>query len=71
MHISYKYQSDTQTMEEVKFKRNTFEKKYLEDTRDRLWAHTFTESDFLLMYLAKYGRDYVKNYRLTYKRKLK
>lgn len=70
LHISYKYQSDTQTMEEVKFKRNTFEKKFLEDTADRLWAHTFTESDFLLMYLAKYGRDYVKNYRLEYKRKL-
>lgn len=58
-------------MEEVKFKRNTFEKKYLEDTADRLWAHTFTESDSLLMYLAKYGRDYVKNYRLKYKRKLR
>lgn len=71
LHISYKYQSDTQTMEEVKFKRNTFEKKYLEDTADRLWAHTFTESDFLLMYLARYGRDYVKNYRLKYKRKLR
>ncbi len=71
LHISYKYQSDTQTMEEVKFKRNTFEKKYLEDTADRLWAHTFTESDFLLMYLAKHGRDYVKNYRLEYKRRLR
>ena len=71
LHISYKYQSETQTMEEVKFKRNTFEKKYLEDTKDRLWAHTFTESDFLLMYLAKFGRDYVKNYRLSYKRKLR
>lgn len=70
LHISYKYQSDTQTMEEVKFKRNSFEKKFLEDTADRLWAHTFTESDFLLMYLAKYGRDYVKDYRLEYKRKL-
>lgn len=70
LHISYKYQSVTQTMEEVKKTRNSFEKKFLEDTADRLWAHTFTESDFLLMYLAKYGRDYVKNYRLKYKRKL-
>ncbi len=69
LHISYKYHALTQTMEEVKKKRNSFEKKYLEDTADRLWAHTFTESDFLLMYLAKYGRDYVKNYRLKYKRK--
>lgn len=69
LHISYKYHALTQTMEEVKKKRNSFEKKYLEDTADRLWAHTFTESDFLLMYLAKYGRDYVKDYRLKYRRK--
>ena len=70
LHISYKYQSDTQTMEEVKAKRNAFEKKYLEDTRERLFAHSFTESDSILMYLVKYGRDYVRDYRLTYKRKL-
>lgn len=70
LHISYKYLSNTQTMEEVKAKRNSFEKKYLEDTRDRLFAHSFTESDSILMYLVKYGRDYVKDYRLSYKRKL-
>ncbi len=69
-HISYKYLSETQTMEEVKTKRNNFEKKYLEDTRDRLFAHSFTESDSILMYLVKYGRDYVKDYRLQYKRKI-
>ncbi len=70
LHISYKYQSDTQTMEEVKAKRNAFEKKYLEDTRDHLFAHSFTESDSILMYLVKYGRDYVRDYRLEYKRKI-
>ncbi len=69
-HISYKYLSSTQTMEEVKTKRNNFEKKYLEDTRDRLFAHSFTESDSILMYLVKYGRNYVKDYRLQYKRKI-
>ncbi len=67
-HISYKYESSIQSMEEVKAKRNAFEKKFLEDTADRLFPHTFTESDFLLMYLAEHGRDYVKNYRLNYKR---
>ena len=69
-HISYKYQSETQTMEEVKRKRNAFEKKFLEDTRSRLFAHSFTESDSILLYLVKYGRDYMKNYRLEYKRKI-
>lgn len=70
LHISYKYQSDTQTMDEVKKNRNAFERKYLEDTRDRLFAHSFTESDSILLYLVKYGRDYVRDYRLSYKRKI-
>ena len=70
LHISYKYQSLTQTMEEVKAKRNSFERKFLEDNRDRLFAHSFTESDSILLYLVKYGRDYVRDYRLTYKRKI-
>ena len=70
LHISYKYQSLTQTMEEVKSRRNAFERKYLEDTRNRLFAHSFTESDSILMYLVKYGRDYVRDYRLEYKRKI-
>lgn len=69
LHISYKYHSLTQTMEEVKSKRNSFEKKYLEDTSDRLFAHSFTESDLILMYLVKYGRDYVRDYRLKYRKK--
>ncbi len=70
LHISYKYHSTVTTMEEVKRRRNAFEKQYLIDTADRLWPHTFTESDFLLLYLARCGRDYVKNYRLKYKKRL-
>ena len=69
LHISYKYESTITTMEEIKRKRNAFERQYLKDTADRLWAHTFTDSDYLLMYLRYYGRDYVKNYRLKYRRK--
>ena len=70
LHISYKYHSTVTTMEEIKRRRNAFEKQYLADTADRLWPHTFTESDFLLLYLSRYGRDYVKNYRLKYKKHL-
>ena len=70
LHISYKYHSSVTTMEEIKRKRNAFEKQFLIDTADRLFPHTFTESDYLLMYLAKYGRDYVKSYRLKYKKQL-
>lgn len=57
-------------MEEIKRRRNSFERQYLRDTADRLWPHTFTESDYLLLYLGHYGRDFVKNYRLKYKKKL-
>ena len=70
LHISYRYHSSVTTMEEIKKKRNAFERQFLIDTADRLWPHTFTDSDYLLMYLAHYGRDYVKNYRLKYKRRL-
>ncbi len=70
LHISYKYSSLSGTMEEVKERRNRFEKKYLHDTADRLWSHTFTESDYLMFYITHYGKDYVKNYRLDYKRYL-
>lgn len=68
LHISYKYSSLSSTMEEVKARRNRFEKKFLEDTADRLWPHTFTEGDYLMLYLTRYGKDYVKNYRLKYKK---
>lgn len=67
LHISYKYHSSVTTMEEIKRVRNAFEKKFLEDTADRLWAHTFSDSDYILLYLSHYGRDRVKNYRLKYK----
>ena len=71
LHISYKYESTVTSMEEIKRRRNTFEKQYLIDTADRLWAHTFTDSDYLLLYLTHHGKEFVKNYRLKYKRKIK
>ena len=67
LHISYKYHSSVTTMEEIKRVRNAFEKKFLADTADRLWAHTFSDSDYILLYLAHYGRDWVRDYRLKYK----
>lgn len=70
LHISYKYSSLSGTMEEVKERRNRFERKFLSDTADRLWPHTFTESDYLMFYVTHYGKDYVKNYRLKYKKEL-
>ncbi len=70
LHISYKYHSSVTTMQEIKKKRNAFEKQFLKDTAQRLWPHTFTDCDMILMYLARFGRDYVKNYRLKYRKRL-
>ena len=70
LHISYKFHSTVTSMEEIKKRRNRFERQFLIDTADRLWAHTFTDSDYLLLYLARHGKAYVKNYRLQYRREL-
>lgn len=70
LHISYKYHSTVTTMEEIKKKRNAFERQFLIDTADRLFPHTFTESDYLLLYLSRYGREWMRDYRLTYRKKL-
>ena len=70
LHISYKYHSTVTTMEEIKKKRNAFERQFLIDTADRLFPHTFTESDYLLLYLSRYGRDWMCRYRLGYRKKL-
>lgn len=68
LHISYKYTSEYQTMQQVKDRRNSFEKKYLAENADRLFPHSFTESDWILLYLVKHGRNFLKNYRLKYKK---
>ena len=70
LHISYKYHSSVTTMEEIKRRRNAFERQFLIDTATRLWPHTFTDCDHILLYLTHYGRDYVKNYRLKYKKRV-
>ncbi|MBR0414502.1 MAG: radical SAM protein [Clostridia bacterium] len=70
MHLSYSYHSSVTTMEEIKRNRNAFEKQFLIDTADRLFPHTFTETDNILMYLAHHGKAFVKNYRLQYKKQL-
>lgn len=67
-HISYKYESNNMSMKQVKDARNTFEHKFIADTASSLWSLTFTDSDHLLLYLAKHGRDWVYNYKLEYKK---
>lgn len=68
-HISYSYQSSGVSMEEVKHNRLVFERRFLESTLDCLWSLGFTDTDHMLLYLSRYGRDFVRDYRLSFKKK--
>lgn len=68
-HISYSYHAKSTTMELVKKNRMDFERRFLAATADCLWSLGFTDTDHLLLYLSRYGRDWVRDYRLQYKKK--
>lgn len=67
-HVSCSYHSVNTTMEKVKHDRMTFERRFLAETADCMWSLGFTDTDHLLLYLSKYGRDFVRDYRLQYKK---
>lgn len=67
-HVSCSYHSVNTTMEKVKHDRMTFERRFLAETADCLWSLGFTDTDHLLLYLSEYGRDFVRDYRLQYKK---
>ena len=67
-HVSCSWQSDNITMAEVKQNRMVFERRFLAETADSLWSLGFTDTDHLLLYLSKYGRDFVRDYRLSFKK---
>lgn len=68
-HISMSYDSLGTKMDEVKRNRMDFQRRFLASTADRLWSLGFTDTDHLLLYLSKFGRDWVRDYRLQYKKK--
>ena len=55
-------------LKKVKHDRMTFERRFLAQTADCLWSLGFTDTDHLLLYLSRYGRDFVRDYRLQYKK---
>ncbi len=65
-HVSCSYHSTGASMETVKKNRMDFERRFLKETADCLWSLGFTDTDHLLLYLSKYGRDWVRDYRLKY-----
>lgn len=67
-HVSCSWKSDNITMAEVKQNRMVFERRFLKETADSLWSLGFTDTDHLLLYLSRYGRDFVRDYRLKFKK---
>ena len=45
-----------------------FQTEFLKKTADSLWSIEFTDTDHILLYTSKYGADWVRNYRLKYKK---
>ncbi len=68
-HISMSYDSKNTKMSRVKRNRMEFQNRFLLSTADRLWSLGFTDTDHLLLYLSRYSRDWVRDYRLNYNKK--
>ncbi len=65
-HVSCNYEMAGMKTGDIKRNRMEFQLDFLEKTKDSMWSLTFTDTDHLMLYLAKYGTDFVFNYRLKY-----
>ncbi len=68
-HVSCNYELSGMKTGDIKRNRMEFQLDFLEKTSDSMWSLTFTDTDHLMLYLAKYGTDWVYNYRLKYKKR--
>lgn len=69
-HISYNIKTEGPPSEEIKKHRKDFHNDYIYSKRYNLWNISFSDSDHLLLYIIRYGKDFVKNYRLRYERRM-
>lgn len=67
-HISCNYMVDGKATMNIKKDRMDFQIDFLKKTADCLWSLDFTDTDHIMLYNAKYGADWVLNYRLKYKK---
>ena len=67
-HISCNYVANGNPTKNVKKERMGFQAEFLRETSDALWSLSFTDTDHILLYLSKYGADWVYNYKLKYKK---
>ena len=62
-YTSYKDQISGVVQEERRALRRNFQFEFLEENAHTLWPIVFSDFDHLLLYLARYGCDYVSSYR--------
>lgn len=62
---SYKDVSEGVSQKDRRDLRRNFQFEFLEKNKNSLWSVIFSDFDHLLLYLSKYGCDYVCNYRST------
>lgn len=67
-HISCNYIVDGKATVNIKKDRMDFQLDYLKKTADSLWSLDFTDTDHILLYTSKYGAEWVRKYRLKYKK---
>lgn len=62
-YTAYKDVIDGVSQSDRRELRRKFQFDFLEQNKNSLWAVIFSDFDHLLLYLSKYGCDYVRNYR--------
>lgn len=67
-HISCNYVINGNSTKNIKKDRMEFQHNFLKDNAESLWSLSFADTDHILLYLSKYGADWVRNYRLKYKK---
>lgn len=68
-HVSCNYEMSGMKTGDIKRNRMEFQLDFLEQTKHSLWSLTFTDTDHLMLYLAKYGTQWVYDYRLKYEKR--
>lgn len=67
-HISCNYVVNGMATKNIKKDRMDFQLDFLRKTADCLWSLDFTDTDHIMLYVAKYGAKWVLDYRLKYKK---
>ncbi len=68
-HVSCNYELSGMKTGDIKRNRMEFQMDFLRKTSDSMWSLTFTDTDHLMLYLAKYGTEWVYNYKLKYQKR--